>query len=318
MRPDEAPPSLQPAPARPAAGDGPRRPLSASPPRGRRGAGRRAPGEVSLERALSKLGAATRSVARRLVREGRVKVEGRVVTDPLAPVEPERARFEIDGREVAAPAALTVALHKPRGVVTTRSDPQGRPTVYGCLAGCAAHLVPVGRLDAATAGLLLLTNDTRLADWLTDPASGVPRVYLVTVRGELTEERARLLTRGVAAPARVARRRWPGQPAPGGEPAVPADRPAPAPRRAPGELLRAAAVTVRKRSRRESHLVLTLTEGRNREVRRMLGALGHEVTALKRVAFGGLQLGDLPPGGWRVVPAAELRAAFPQAPRRGR
>jgi 23S rRNA pseudouridine2605 synthase len=264
----------------------------------------RGPGEVSLERALSKLGLATRSAARALVREGRVAVDGRIVTEPLAAVVPERVSIVIDGRETSRPAPLTLMLHKPRGVVTTRSDPQGRLTVYGCLEapapalaggpGCPAgdaglpdglmkdvHLVPAGRLDAATSGLLLMTNDTRLADWVTDPAHGVPRVYLATVRGELTPERAALLTAGI-------------------EDA--------------GERLAASAVAVRKRSRRETHLVLELTEGKNREVRRLLAALGHEVTALKRVAFGGLELGGLAPGAWRVIAAAELRAAFPGAP----
>ncbi|HVR06645.1 MAG TPA: pseudouridine synthase [Thermoanaerobaculia bacterium] len=250
---------------------------------GRRGRG---PGEVSLERALSKLGLATRSAARALVREGRVAVDGRIVAEPLAAVVPERVRIAIDGREASPPAPFTVMLHKPRGVVTTRSDPQGRPTVYGCLAAPAGglpgvHLVPAGRLDAATSGLLLMTNDTRLADWVTDPAHAVPRVYLVTVRGELTPERASRLTAGVEDS---------------------------------GERLAASGATVRKRSRRETHLVLELTEGKNREVRRLLAALGHEVTALKRVAFGGLALGRLAPGAWRVVAAAELRAAFPGAP----
>ena len=255
--------------------------------RRRRGAGegrQRGSGEVSLERALSKLGLATRSEARSLVRQGRVAVEGRIVTEPLAPVVPERIRVAIDGRLAAPPAPLTVLLHKPRGVVTTRADPRGRPTVYSCLAGSEAHLVPVGRLDAATSGLLLLTNDTRFADWVTAPAQAVPRVYLVTVRGELMPERARQLVAGVEDG---------------------------------GERLAARAAVVRKRSRRETHLVLELAEGRNREVRRLLAALGHQVTALKRVAFGGLELGDLGPGAWRVVPLAELRAAFPRAPLRG-
>lgn len=243
----------------------------------------RGPGRVPLERALSKLGATSRSEARQLVRNGRVTVDGRAVTDPLLPVVPETARFEIDGLPVRRPESRTVLLHKPRGVVTTRSDPEGRPTVYGCLAGLEAHVVPVGRLDAATTGLLLLTNDTRFADWVTDPAHAVPRVYLVTVRGELAEPTARRLEAGLEES---------------------------------GERLAARAVAVRKRSRRETHLVVELTEGKNREIRRLLAAAGHEVTRLKRVAFGGLELGDLPPGKWREVTREELRAAFPGAPLR--
>jgi 23S rRNA pseudouridine2605 synthase len=242
---------------------------------------RRTRGEVSLERALSKLGLASRTEARALIRDGRVRVDGRPVDDPLAPVVPERVRIEIDGRPAERAAPITVLLHKPKGVVTTRSDPEGRPTVYDCLQGLEAHVVPVGRLDAATTGLLLLTNDTRFADWVTDPAHAVPRVYLVTVRGELSDATARRLEEGV-------------------EDA--------------GEILAARQVKIRKRSGRETHLVVELAEGKNREIRRMLAAAGHEATRLKRVSFGGLELGALQPGQWRLVPAEEIRTAFPEAP----
>ena len=237
-------------------------------------------GQVSLERALSKLGLASRSEARALIQDGRVRVDGKTAVDPLAPVVPERIRVEIDGRPAERPRPVTILLHKPRGVVTTRSDPEGRPTVYGCLEGLDAHVVPVGRLDAATSGLLLLTNDTRFADWVTDPKNEVPRVYLVTVRGELSDGKACRLEQGVE------------------------DE---------GERLATRSVAVRKRSKRESHLIVELTEGKNREIRRMLAAVGHEVTKLKRVSFGGLELGDLQPGEWREVTTGELQGAFPGA-----
>lgn len=239
---------------------------------------KRKPGQVSLERALSKLGLASRTEARALIEEGRVTVDGQEATDPLLPVVPETARIAIDGRPATRARTRTILLHKPRGVVTTRSDPEGRPTVYTCLEGLDDHVIPVGRLDAATSGLLLLTNDTRFADWVTDPANAVPRVYLVTVRGELADATARRLKEGIE------------------------DE---------GERLAARSVTIRKRSRRETHLVLELTEGKNREIRRLLAAAGHEVTKLKRVAFGGLELGDLPPGRWREVSEDEVRKAFP-------
>ena len=243
--------------------------------------GRRRPGHVSLERALSKLGLASRSEAREMIRGGRVVVDGRTETDPLLEVVPERIRVEIDGRSACRTEPLTVLLHKPRGVVTTRSDPEGRPTVYGCLEGLDAHVIPVGRLDAATSGLLLLTNDTRFADWVTDPRNEVPRVYLVTVRGELSDDTARRLEEGIEES---------------------------------GERLAASRAAVRKRSKRETHLVVELTEGKNREIRRMLAAAGHEVTRLRRVSFGGLELGELAPGKWRAIPVDELRGAFPDAP----
>jgi 23S rRNA pseudouridine2605 synthase len=242
---------------------------------------RRKPGFVALERALSKLGLASRSEARELIRSGRVAVNGRTEINPLQEVIPERIRVEIDGRSIQRAQPLTILFHKPRGVVTTRTDPEGRPTVYSCLEGLDAHVVPVGRLDAATSGLLLLTNDTRFADWVTDPRNEVSRVYVVTVRGELTDETARRLEEGI-------------------EDA--------------GERLAARRIAVRKRSRRETHLIVELTEGKNREIRRLLAAAGHEVTRLKRVSFGGLELGELAPGRWRIVPVEVLQAAFPVAP----
>lgn len=239
------------------------------------------PGTVPLVRALSKLGLCSRRQAIDLVLAGRVAVDGIVVTDPGLPVVPERSRFVFDGVTAERPEALTLLLYKPRGVVSTRRDPQGRPTVFDLVAGWGRHLAAVGRLDLATSGLLLLTSETALADWLCDPGSGVPRVYLVTVRGEVNDEAVARALAGVV------------------------ER---------GEKLTAAAVTVRKRSRRESHLVVTLCEGRNREIRRLFAALGHEVTALKRVGFGPLTLGELAPGEARELSRDELRRAFPAWP----
>jgi 23S rRNA pseudouridine2605 synthase len=252
----------------------------------------RTPAAVPLERALSKLALASRSEARALIRGGRVSVDGRVITDAMRLVVPERVRIAIDGRLRPAAGWRMLALNKPRGVVTTKRDPEGRPTIFDVLAAVpgASQLVPVGRLDLATTGLLLLTTDTRLADWLTDPANGIVRRYIGTVRGELSDEDAALLTRGIDVATRA------GRP----------------------ERLTARAVHVLKRSRRETHLAIELTEGRNREIRRMLAAMHHEVTRLKRTAFGGIELGDLPPGGTRPISAQELGQAFPGAPIRDR
>jgi 23S rRNA pseudouridine2605 synthase len=236
---------------------------------------------VPLERAVSKLGLASRTQARALIAEGRITVDGVRVTEPGTLVVPERVAIAIDGAAARIPRPFTIVLHKPRGVVTTRSDPEGRKTVFDLIADVPVPVMPVGRLDLATSGLLILTNDTRLADWLTDPGSGVPRVYLVTVKGRVDDTTAATLMRGI---------------------------------RADGERLTAAAAVIRKTSARESHLVLTLTEGRNREVRRMLAAVGHPVTRLRRVEYGGLGLGTLAPGAWREVPADELRRAFPDRP----
>jgi 23S rRNA pseudouridine2605 synthase len=137
---------------------------------------------VSLERALSKLGMATRSEARALVVAGRVSVDGRVVRDPSRPVVPERLRVAIDGEARQAAAALTVLLHKPRGVVATRRVRRAADRLRSG-AGRREHLQAIGRLDLASSGLLLFTTDTRLSAALLDPATAVPRVYVVTVRG---------------------------------------------------------------------------------------------------------------------------------------
>ena len=231
----------------------------------------RAKGKVPLNRALSKLGALSRAQAADAIREGRVRVNGRVVRVPATLVSPESARIEVDRRAVEPSSWRTIALHKPRGIVTTRSDPEGRATVYDVLGAAGNRLVAVGRLDFATSGLLLFTSDTQLANWLTDPANAIPRLYAVTVRGHTTSETVANL---------------------------------------------AANVTVRKASGRESHLFVELREGKNRQVRRMLADAGHEVTALKRIKFGPLELGSLAPGEHREITRKEIANAFPGAPLR--
>jgi 23S rRNA pseudouridine2605 synthase len=233
---------------------------------------------VPLNRALSKLGILSRAQATAAIAAGRVRVNGKTVTDPAAPVIPERARIEVDGAVRPRAAWRTILLHKPRGVVTTRRDPEGRATVFDLLDSGAEGLVAVGRLDLATSGLLLLTTDTQLADWITDPRNQMSRVYVVTVRGRVMDAKVEQLRTGVSSR---------------------------------GETLAAAEAILQKVSSRESRLMVTLREGRNREVRRLLEAIGHEVTRLKRVRLGGLELGDLAPGKWREITRAEIRRAFP-------
>ena len=227
------------------------------------------PGGVPLSRALSKLGLMSRKQAVAAIRAGRVMVDGEIVRREAVLVVPERVRLLVDGIERRRAPWRTIVFHKPRGVVTTRRDPEGRPTVYDILGGAAAGLIAVGRLDLATSGLLLLTSDTRLADWITDPAHEVPRLYAVSVRGRVDLSRLAGFAAGIA---------------------------------------------LRKASARESHLTVELNEGRNRQVRRMFDAIGHEVTRLKRVKFGSLELGRLMPGQFRELLRAEIAAAFPGAP----
>jgi 23S rRNA pseudouridine2605 synthase len=230
------------------------------------------PGRVPLARALSKLGISSRSEAIAQILDGRVAIGGRIVRDPGHLVVPESARITVNGDPARRSAWRLLMLNKTRGTVTTRRDPEGRPTVFDALGNEARGLVAVGRLDLATTGLLLLTTDTQLAHRLTDPASSVVRRYVVAVRGNLSDNDAERLLSGI-------------------------------------DDLRADSVRVRKRSARETHLIIELREGRNREIRRLCAAVGREVTALRRVAFGGLELGDLPAGRWRAVSKDELRRA---------
>jgi len=224
---------------------------------------------VRLNRALSKLGILSRAQATEAIRAGRVRVGGRIIADPAHLVIPERARIALDDAPRVRAAWRTILFHKPRGVVTTRRDPAGRATVFDVIGDEARGLNAVGRLDRATSGLLLLTTDSQFANWITDPEHGVPRVYVVTTRGRVTDADLAAL---------------------------------------------AADVTLRKASGRESHLIVRLTTGKNREVRRLFERIGREVTRLKRVRFGGLELGSLEPGRWRELSAPELRVAFPGAP----
>jgi 23S rRNA pseudouridine2605 synthase len=234
---------------------------------GRGQAGRR----VQLHRALSKLGWGSRTQAWGWVCAGEVCVDGRVVTDPLTWVDLDRQRITRRGEEAPGRALLVLALHKPRGVVTTRSDERGRPTVYDLLPPGLPWLFPAGRLDADSEGLLVLTGDAALALRLTEPAHRVPKTYRVTLDAPPAEADLERLRRGIdladgrTRPARV--------------------------RRVGG-----AASPV---------LEVVLTEGRNRQIRRMAAAVGRRVRRLVRVAVGGLQLGDLPPGACRVLGEAE-------------
>jgi 23S rRNA pseudouridine2605 synthase len=236
----------------------------------RRPAGRR----VQLHRALSKLGLASRTQAWDWIRAGEVQVDGQVVTDPLTWVDLDRQRITRAGREAAPSAPLVLALHKPRGVVTTRSDERGRPTVYDLLPPGLPWVFPAGRLDADSEGLLVLTNDSQLAVRLTDPGRHVPKTYHVTLRGVPTPEALEQLCRGIDY----------------------------------GEgMTRPAGVRVLHRRRDATVVEMVLTEGRNRQIRRMGAAVGHRVRRLIRVAIGGYRLGDLPSGACRTLDAEAVR-----------
>lgn len=228
-----------------------------------------------LQKVLAAAGLCSRRAAEELIAAGRVRVDGRVATLGDR-ADPRRARIEVDGERVAVnPERSYVALNKPAGVVTTMSDPQGRPTVRDLLKRAPSRVVPVGRLDVDTTGLLLLTNDGALAHRLTHPRWQVPRVYATEVRGEVGAAALRRLLAGVELDDGVAR---------------------------------AQDARVAGRARGRTRLEITMAEGRKREVRRLLEAVGHPVVRLARVRYGPISLGRLPPGRWRALSPEEIGA----------
>ena len=234
-------------------------------------------GTVSIARGLSKLGVCSRAEGERLVESGRVTLDGRVIRDLALRIHPESAAIAIDGVRVRCIARVYLALNKPRGLVTTRKDPQGRATIYDCLRDESLPFVSaVGRLDKASEGLLLLTNDTRWSSQVLDPASHVDKTYHVQVRGLIDAATVARLAEGIV-------------------------------EQSSGEHLSVKGVTVlRLGSRSSSWLAVVLDEGKNRQIRRLLDARGIEVLRLVRVAIGPLALGTLPKGQWRRLTAREV------------
>jgi 23S rRNA pseudouridine2605 synthase len=235
---------------------------------------------VGLARALSKLGYCSRSQAVALIRAGRVRLNGTTKQDPETPVRLLHDRIEVDRRAVEAESRIYLMLNKPRGVVTTASDEKGRETVYSCLGDGLRWVGPVGRLDKASEGLLLLTNDSEWAARISDPRTHVDKTYHVQVGALADEELEAVLTRGVHA--------------------------------ASGELLRAKQAHALRTGERNAWLEIVLDEGKNRQIRRMFELLENEVLRLVRVAVGPLQLGQLAKGKFRALTAKE-KAAMDQA-----
>ena len=236
-------------------------------------------GTVSIARGLSKLGICSRSEGERLVEAGRVSVDGRVVRNLAFRLRPETATIEIDAVRVGAVERVYLALNKPRGLVTTRDDPQGRATIYDCLTDPSLpFLGPVGRLDKASEGLLLLTNDTRWSAHVLDPSSHVDKVYHVQVRGQLDAAAVERVAAGVVEAGS-------------------------------GERLDVKRVSLlRVGSRSSAWLEVVLDEGRNRHIRRLLEALDIEVLRLMRVSIGPLASGPSAKGAWRHLTPDEVRA----------
>lgn len=245
-----------------------------------------------LQKVMAHAGIASRRAAERMIRDGRVSVNGTVVTELGTRVDPALDAVKIDGKRLPTPPKTHtyLLLNKPRGYVTTLSDPEKRPTVRHLLAGVAARVYPVGRLDFDSEGLLLLTDDGDLARDLMHPSSGVPKTYLAKVRGTPDAAALERIARGV---------------------------------RIEGRATLPARARITRRGD-NSWLEVTVIEGRNRQVRRMLEAVGHPVQRLRRTVYAGISLGALPSGAFRHLTPSEVsrlrKAIQPRSPepRRGR
>ena len=227
-----------------------------------------------VARVISKMGLASRTVAADWVRAGRVQVNGRAVRDPEFPVREGLDRITVDGETVAAMVRVVLMLNKPRGLVTTARDEKGRATVYQCLEGSGLPwLAPIGRLDKASEGLLLFSNDPAWAARLSNPTTGPEKTYHVQIDPLPTARLLRQLELGVEID---------------------------------GERLRASVARTLRTGARHAWLEIVLDEGRNRQIRRLLEACGVAVLRLVRVRIGTLKLGELPKGQWRELSEREI------------
>ena len=235
------------------------------------------PRRVGLARALSKLGYCSRSQAASLIRAGRVTLNGGVRRDAEAPVRLEHDRIIVDGQEIRASGSVYLMMNKPRGLVTTASDEKGRDTIYSILSGAPLPWVaPVGRLDKASEGLLLLTNDSEWGARITAPETHLEKTYHVQVNTIASTEMLSQIERGVKVHG--------------------------------GEIFNATRCRLLRSGEKNCWLEITLDEGKNRQIRRMLAAFDCEVLRLVRVAIGPLQLGNLAKGAYRQLTAEEKRS----------
>lgn len=235
-------------------------------------------GKIRLHKWMADCGVASRRRSEAMIAEGRVSVNGRPVSEQGVQIDPEKDRVTVDGQALQGPPAFKYYLYdKPVGLLTTVHDPQGRPTIFDALADLRQQVVPVGRLDRDTSGLLILTNDGELTYRLTHPSHLVDKRYEVTVQGAITDKAMRALAQGVLLED--------GKTAP-------------------------AQVTLLHRSKNKSKLALTIHEGRKRQVRRMCKAVGFPVIALRRTHLAGLGLNHVSEGDVRPLTRQEVRQLY--------
>ena len=228
----------------------------------------------TLDRALSKAGIASRSDARKWIAAGRVKVNGRVVQTPDVWVDLDNDRISLDGKTVVEQEKAYLLLYKPKGYITTYRDPEGRPTVYDLIPNVGQWVAPVGRLDQDTSGLLILTNDNDFAERITNPEQKIPKTYMVKTSSIVEDEAIQRLANGIEL---------------SDGPTTPC-------------------IVKRLRNTASStFLEITITEGRNRQVRRMIEAVGSRVRKLVRTSIGPVSIGSLEIGKYRDLSRAELK-----------
>lgn len=228
---------------------------------------------TGLARALSKMGFCSRTQAFSLIRSGRVRLNKKVVRDPETPVRMDKASIEVDGKAVRPAGKVYLMLNKPRGLVSTRSDEKGRKTIYSLLPESADWLAAVGRLDMASEGLLLMTNDSAWGARIASPEAHVEKTYHVQIAAVADQELLDRVRRGVRAED--------------------------------GDFLAVKRASILRMGKKNSWLEIVLDEGKNRHIRRMLSELGIEVLRLLRVAVGPVALGDLPKGKTRLLTGEE-------------
>jgi 23S rRNA pseudouridine2605 synthase len=236
----------------------------------------RAMAEERLQKILARAGISSRRAAEKLITTGQVRVNGKVVSELGARADAERDRIEVDGRAIAREEHVYFVLHKPRGMVTTLQDPEGRPSLSELLGGIAQRVYPIGRLDFHTSGALLLTNDGDLAQALLHPSGEVPKTYVAKISHKIDDRALYALRTGVTLDD--------------------------------GYHTRPASVIELREEDGKSWLELTITEGKNRQIHRMIEAVGARVMRLSRIRFAGIGSEGLRPGQLRPLESSEVRA----------
>ncbi len=234
---------------------------------------------------ISKAGLGSRTQARSWIHAGRVRVNGRVIENPDQWIDFERDKILFDEKPLRAQERVYVLLYKPTGYITTFKDPEGRATVYDLIGDVETFVSPVGRLDLDTSGLLILTNDTQFAERLTNPDHKMAKTYLAKCAGPLTDEALEQLRSGVELSDGMTR---------------------------PAEVRRV------RDAGKYAHIEMRISEGRNRQVRRMVDAVGSKVVKLVRTAIGPMEIGELKIGEWRELTDREIEALNPSKPGPGR